>query len=293
MDYGEIINSSFRLAWRYKSLWLFGLFAFGVSFPSIDWQKDLQLPSMGSTAFEGYGTALIALIVLFAVLFGLIMLLLNAISTPALVDAVNRITRGGEYRFKTSLQTGIHYMWRTLALMILAFFAMVVLIGILAGIAVIMFKVAAPLGVLSLLFILPLLLFIIFVVTTILNFAFRSIVVRDCTIAEGLGEGMELLKRNFWPCIVMALIYIGLAIVVGIGALIVGVLVVAPFVALALMSKAGMIAALVVGLPTFWLVMLPISGFLGTAFETMYTIFYFRLYEPVTAKWAPQPNATA
>ncbi|MBU2652520.1 MAG: hypothetical protein KKA81_16465, partial [Bacteroidetes bacterium] len=124
MDYGEIINSAFRLSWRKKSLWIFGLFAFGMAYPSLDWEEHFDFSKFDSFGFDqlnldGNLAALFTLVGLLVALMVIIHVLLNAISTPALVDAVNRITRGGQYRFKTSLQTGIQYMWRTLALMIL------------------------------------------------------------------------------------------------------------------------------------------------------------------------------
>ncbi|HQL24855.1 MAG TPA: hypothetical protein PKY95_10605, partial [candidate division Zixibacteria bacterium] len=56
-----------------------------------------------------------------------------------------------------------------------------------------------------------------------------------------------------------------------------------PFVLLAMSSSAGLIAALAIGIPLFWLVSLPAGGFLGAVFETMYTLFYFRLLEPIPA----------
>ncbi len=298
MDYGEIINSSFRLSWRYKSLWIFGLFAFGTSFPSFNWSerfKDSDFFHFAPGTFEGFhldtlGPMIIALVVLIVLLMIAISILASAISTPALVDAVNRITRGGQYRFKTSLKTGVHYMWRTLALMVLAFFAVLLFMGVLFGFGAIAFVIHWGFGILALLVLIPLFLVGIFVVSTVVNLAYRSIVVRDVTITEALGEGIELLKRHTWPCVVMALIYLGLVIGVAIAATIVVLVIAIPFVAIAMMSHTGLITALLIGIPVFWLVMLPISGFLGTAFESMYTIFYFRLYEPATQPVTAQPG---
>ncbi len=300
LDYGEIINSAFRLSWKHKSLWIFGLFAFGMSFPSFNWGEKFDSSDFTLFGHQGvngfdiqhFGPMILAVVGLIIALMVLFSIIANAISTPALVDAVNRITRGGQYRFKVSLKTGVHYMWRTLALMILAFFAVVLFLCVLGGIGVVMFLIALPLGFMSLLVLIPLLFVGIFLVTTIFNLAFRSIVVRDATVTDSLGEGIELLKRHPWPCVVMALIYIGLAIVVGIASMIVGLIILIPFIALAVMSTAGLLTALVVGFPVFWLVMLPISGFLGTAFEAMYTIFYFRLYEPPQQQVAPQSAGT-
>jgi len=300
LDYGEIINSAFRLSWRNKSLWIFGLFAFGLSFPSFNWQERFDSSDftiLGHNGVNGYdiqalGSSIVALVVLIIFLMIVVSVIANAISTPALVDAVNRITRGGQYRFKISLRTGVHYMWRTLALMILAFFGMGLFIGVLVGIGVVMFLIAVPLGILSLLVLIPLLFVGIFLVTTIFNLAFRSIVVRDATVADSLGEGIELLRRHPWPCVVMALIYLGLAIVVGIVSIVVWLVILIPFMAIAVMSTAGLITALVVGFPVFWLVMLPMGGFVGTAFEAMYTIFYFRLFEPPNQQWVQGQSAT-
>ena len=98
MDYGKIISKSFEIAWRYKSLWIFGMFAsggFNVDFsghPSMQMQpNDFGVPQFPP---ELLGMFLIAIIVL-----AIVFTVAGQISQAAIIDSTNRIVRGGRYRF--------------------------------------------------------------------------------------------------------------------------------------------------------------------------------------------------
>jgi len=295
VDYGEILSTSFNVGWRHKSLWIFGLFASGFALPLNNFKDDFDF-STDRFDFENFEFADmvpwivlgVGLVVLLAIIVSLIC---HSISTPALVDAVNRITRGGQYRFRTSLSTGIKYMWRTLALLLLHFLTHAVFWLFVVLLTVAFFAIAVPLGVLGIVFGLPIAIVFTFVVLTTFSLAFRALVVRDATVTDALAEGFDLLRRNKMSCLVIAVINFVLGVVTFLAVMLVVVVLVIPFLAISALSDAGLAVSLLVGIPLFWLVTLPISGYLGAVFEAIYTIFYFRLYEPTPAtSTAPMPG---
>ena len=290
MDYGEIVSTSFRLSWKYKSLWLLGLFASGWTFFGFDMLTDLEdkrhfniedlafLDRLHLEETMVMGVAIVIGLILLS--FLIIHVMLNAICTPALIDAVNRLTRGGVYRLRESFSSGVKFMWRTLALLLLHFFVHVIFWIMLVAIVVMFFAINVLLGVFAVLMAIVLGIVFVFVVASVFQLSYRALVARDVGIAEALEEGFQLLHHNKLACLVIFLIYFGLFLLTSILATLVLVLLLLPFVFLANLSTGGLIAAVVIGVPVFWLLTLPISGFLGATFESMYTIFYFRLFEP-------------
>ncbi|MCK4633176.1 MAG: hypothetical protein KAT79_07870, partial [candidate division Zixibacteria bacterium] len=102
MEYGKIVSKSFNVAWNYKSLWIFGLFA-GAGSSGFNWNTG-ETEQLDFSSF-GFDTSVLAdiyhILAPLLIWFGLLLLALiclSFIAAPALIDAVNRITRGGTYR---------------------------------------------------------------------------------------------------------------------------------------------------------------------------------------------------
>jgi len=173
MDYGEIISSAFRVAWRNKSLWILGLFAVGWSNLSDIIDPDFN-ERIGSSGFQILGYTLdfkhfaetnIWILIAIAgllVIYMLLFIILHCICTPALIDGVNRLTRGGTYRLRESFSTGLDFFWRyigiNLLIMIIGIFTTIALIGP----VVLLFVISVPLGFLSLIIIFPAFFFFIY-----------------------------------------------------------------------------------------------------------------------------------
>jgi hypothetical protein len=290
MDWGYIINRSLSIAWNYKSLWVFGLFAgsspqFNISYKQDlsnimrDWYPGEQwLPEF---SWEMIGGTVLAILLLMA-----LFIIIHLITFPALVDGVNRVERGGVYRFSDSFSRGIDFVWRYLGISLIEFFigltvmaAMVILVWIFTG-------GELPYVLLGILFVSPFAIVIAFVMGTIFSLAERTLIVRDCSIADALSEGFVLLRRNLGDCIIMALIYIALAIGVGLGLSLIAAILYWPINALVRSLVYGeiqvLIAAFALGLP----ISLAVGGFGGTFFTNIYTMFYFELVDPAAHRGA-------
>jgi hypothetical protein len=297
MNYGYIVNRAFQIAWRHKSLWVFGLFAGGFGNFNLDaFTHFLNPDSSEIGAVPNIAPEILGALVLLGVLFSIIFIVAYCIAAPALVDGVNRVERGGVYRFGSSFSAGVDNFFRFFGLGVLFFLTMfgVVMIFVVLGIiAAIMAGVsmseasagsAVALVILAVLVALPLFILLYLAIMTPFTLAQRVIVVRNAGIADALSEGWLLFKRNFGKSFVIFLIHLGISIAVGIALLLlfaIVALVVMVFVPNPMEHIAEfIILGLLFGLP----ISLLLGGFFGTFHSALYTLFYFELVEPAASR---------
>ena len=290
MDYGKMIRDSFALAWKYKSLWIFGLFAgMGGGFNTSFGKHDLaSLESDGSTVpiFGQWGTDAPQMLhylqpfLIGLAIFGLVYLVMYCISQPALVDAVNRATRGGTYKFSESFSTGVDFFWRTLGLTILTAIVGIIAVGAVVGCVVVAWVISPVLGIITLLPAIPvaICLFIAFIMIT--NLSLRAMVVRNVSMGDAIEEGYTLLRNHLGKNVafffIMFLLAIGLGVIIGIVTLIVYAPIVLLAYSLGVPLWAAFLIAVILALP----ISIPLGGYMGTFFSSLFTMFYFGLVEP-------------
>lgn len=290
MDYGRLINRAFALAWKHKILWILGLFTaaggsalnFGDTFSDSDRSQFFQDLSRGfsdyDSGFEFPTEALVplagAMLVAFIVI-GLIFLIAKLIAIPALIDAVNNITRGGQFSFGNSVSRGIDLFWRFLGLFFIQLFAIFVTVMVCGVISLILILtiIGIPVAIL-------LIMFVIYFWYTLFSLAERAIVVRNCSIGDGLNEGWSLFKANIGSTMMIALINIGFGIAFSIITLIAWLIMGLPVGGITYAITSSPVAALILGILIGLPVSLVIGGFTGTFFESLYTMYYFELVEP-------------
>ncbi|RME27597.1 MAG: hypothetical protein D6800_04855 [Candidatus Zixiibacteriota bacterium] len=288
MQYGQLINRAFHLTWHYKSLWIFGFFAgMGMNTDFHLGPSDQQLKSMAEAlqrnefpltqdqllAMFGAGMAIM-----------LIFLITRLIASPALVDGVNKIARGGVYNFAEAFSRGVDFLWREFLLAIVA-------IGL--GLAIIIAVVAIVVGsvvVTPYLLILgipvALLIFFagLFVLYNTISLGERAMVVRDTGIGQAIEEGYILLRKNLGVTFVFFLVnmglLIGIAILVGMVFAMIGL----PLLGYFSDPDIATLSKVLVGLVIFGPLSVVFGGWSGTFFHALYTLFYFELLEPHAAQ---------
>lgn len=299
MDYGKIIRDSFALSWRHKTLWILGIFAgmgggFNTSFNKDDIEALNGSPfggalgGLGNNSTEVWQT--LAPYAIGLTIFGLLFVAMHCIAVPGLIDAVNRITRGGVYKLSESFSTGIDFFWRTLGMIILMIVTFVVVTGALAAIVLVSWLAAMPLGVITLLLALPVFFGTIIVAVSVYNLALRAMVARNVSIGDAISEGYGLFRLHLGKNIIFLLITIGLGLALTIAVGMVTILVFAPIGLLAysfgLAVWQAFLLAVILSLP----VTIPIGGYLGVFHSSMYTMFYFALVEPQGPQYAATPS---
>jgi len=212
--------------------------------------------------------------------------ILRLICSPALVDGVNKVTRGGTYKFWESYSRGLDFFWRYLGLNVL-------FVAVIIGVIIVSIGIVALIHWVMLLLVIPVLIIFFFVGSTVFSLAERSLVVRDNSIGDALEEGWVLLKNNVGRCIVIVLIIIGLALAVGIVLVLLGFMLYFPinFIVGGITENIALtfVLAFILGLP----VSIVLGGFGGTFFHSLYTLFYFGLVDPSTPYAVHSPVAPA
>ncbi len=276
MDISAIIKRSWDIALNHKSLWLFGLFVQGVGQFNSVWSR----PSHGNGenfALNG-GLWLLAGV---GLVIGIGFAIMHFISSAALIDAVNKLSRGGSYTLGSSFSVGVDFFWRFVGLTILLIAAMIAVVLVLALPAVVCFLLNTVLGILSLVILIPAFLVGAYVLTNIFMLAQRAMVARNSSIGDALDEGYYLFRHNLGKCVTIFIV--NLLLLIGawiVAAVIIGIIAL-PFVPMALHGGAGLVMALVLGIPLILVFMLVFDGLFGTFSNAMYTLFYFALLEPM------------
>ena len=301
IDFGSIIQRSFEIAWRYKTLWIFGLFS-GAGSRSFntdvsDFTGDIGL---GRSRLEDLGPlgeyltdwnlpdemipAFIGALVLWFLALSLLFFICYLIAQPAIIDAVNKVTRGGQYSFGTSFSRGVDFFWRFFGITLVEVFAGLAL----ATTIVILAIVLTPF---SLLLTVPAAIVVIFFIFHTFSLAEVAMVARNNQIGDAIAEGWGLLMRNKANCFIMTLILIGLgigfAIIITLAALIFFLPVNILVGILTGNIVAALLLAILIGLP----ISIVLGGYTGTFFNALYVQFYFRLVEPQPTQAVATPAA--
>lgn len=285
MEYGRIVKEAFKIAWEHKSLWIFGLFAggsAGFNFdPSTFGGNSSEAPWGMRTGLEGFPDInLFIPLIIFGLVLGLVFLIANLVCTPALVDAVNKIKRGGIYAFGSSFSAGVDFLGRFLVFFLIAFALAMVFFGILFVIGFIAFKLNTVLGVISLLFLIPILIAGASLGYVLASLTERAMVIRNVGISDAFDEAILLVRRFPGPNAIMLLIIIavsiGLSMATGILFLMFGL----PLTAIGMLSGMSFVPALILTAVVSLPISLVVGGFMGAAIFNMYTLFYIELVEP-------------
>lgn len=287
MEYGRIISESFRISWRYKSLWVFGLFAgsIGTGFSFDPSSRDIFTGRHGlREAIESAGSVIglefVFAWVIVAAVIGLVLMAIHLVCLPALIDGVNKIKRGGLFQLRSSFSAGLDFFWRFLGLAMISIMIAALGFGLSVVVGLALPDVDTAILTIAAFLFLPVTLFVGFVLTNIFALAQRAIVVRNVGIADGLHEGFELFRRNFLKCLVIFLIYIGASIGVAFGAILILGIVAIPIMLLALIAESAWIFAVIFGFILGLPLLLVMIAFATTLLQNFYTLFYFELVEP-------------
>jgi hypothetical protein len=293
MDFGWLVSRSFQIAWRYKFLWLFGMFASMSSF-NFDFGQFSDNSNLESMNFPAYNLNMEMLLpYIYALLiFGLVLTVISIIANIGLIDSVNRIERGGKYGFSIAFSAGLDYFWRYLAIYLIYGVGTGVVFFVSAIFLVLLFKANIALGLLSLLFFIPFFFFVLFAFTNLSSLSFRVLVVRNSSIMDSIYEGYLLLTKRFKDNIIIFLILIGLSIALGILTVIVWAIFSIPISIVIMSMGVQLFYAFIIGFLLGLPISLVLGGYIGVFQSSLYTLFYFELVEPRSKKTEPIESTT-
>lgn len=292
MNYGNLINRAFNLAWNHKVFWVLGFFSaawgyiggFEEKFPQFSVDDFGHFHSYAADdiidwIMHGPGLAIVIAVIGLVFLIGLIFFVLHFISVAGLIDGVVRVERGISSKLQELFRTGTRYFWKFLALFFLTglvggVFAVLLIVPLI--LAIIALKL---LGILFLIFIIPIGFVGIFFLSNLYSLTQREIVIYDAHLFDAIRESYYLLIKNLGPNIIIFLIETFLLIAIIICGFIMLVIFAIPTIIIGAWSPLFMIIALIVILPVFLALAVIIEGFLGTFFNSFFTYFYLELRE--------------
>jgi hypothetical protein len=232
MDYGDILRRAWQITWKNKGLWILGILAGcsgnnGNASQSVSYQTSSQEFPYLERTFDSLPPETLALIVgaviLVAVIAGLAFLVLGILGQAGLIAGVAHADESGSVRLAEAWRLGLPHFWRLLGMAAL----LVAVILVIAVAAAIFSVITLGVGALCLLPLLCLILPLAVVLAAYLPMVQNGIVLERLGVFEAFRRAWQLLKSNPGPLVLMAVIVLAIALVVGI-------VVAAPFLIVAL-----------------------------------------------------------
>lgn len=298
MNFGEILLRAWKIIWKHKILWIFGILAScgqsggsagsgasGSSSASQSLFTPMQLSvNLGDVEFLVL-LLIIAAAVVFLFLLMLAMVALNAVGRIGLVCGVVQAEAGKEKLSLGELLSEVKpFFWRVVGLNLLVGASVIVLV--IAGIAVSVIVAIVTLGI-GLLLIIPLALFavpLMWAVTVVLEQANVALIVEDIGILEALKRAWLVIKAHFIEYLLM-----GLVLILGVGLL--GMVIIAlpvllvavPLVVGAMIDEMfwSVSLAAIVCCAVYLPILIVLTGVLRSYITTAWTLTYLRLAGPI------------
>jgi hypothetical protein len=238
-NFGEVLTRAWKNIWKHKVLWIFGILAGcargsgggsgggggrgyqtnpGGNTPFSGGQFERVMGQVGQYVEQHMWVIIAAILVL--MLIGIITFALGMIGRVGMIKGTALAEKGAErISFGEVWSESLPYFWRIFGLNFLVGLAFAVLIIPLVLLGV----VTAGVGFICLIPILCLLVPVGWAVSIILEQAQVAIVLEDLSMLDGFKRGLQIVKANIMPTVVMSLI-------LGIGGGIVGVIISIPLI---------------------------------------------------------------
>lgn len=304
MNIGDVLNQAWKITWKYKVLWIYGILAgcgstqFNSGSSGINYQFDGRGPSpfpeferrMAEIPEEAL-VAIVFTIICLALVFFVISILLGTMGRIGLVQGTYEADEGAtQLTFGGLFEAVQQYFWRVLGLNVLWWIILAVLFLVLAGMGAII--AIGTLG-LALLCLIPLLCLLVplgWFLNIIIEQANIALVVENLGVLDALERGWNVVRENLGPMVLMGLILIVIGVIAGIIFSLPFILIVFPTLfAIGVSSgEAARSSMLIAGLcfVAYLPVLIVLAGILQTYIKSSWTLTFLRLTRP------PSPDET-
>lgn len=302
-DFGEVLTRAWKIIWKHKVLWIFGILAScargsggggngggggrnyqtspGQDSPFSGGQFEQYMNQAGRYLEDNLWIIIAAILVIF--LLGLIATALGMIGRAGMIKGTALAEKGVEsIAFGEVWSESLPYFWRIFLLNFLiglAFFVIIiplVLIGVLT----------AGVGFICVIPLICLLIPIGWVLSVIVEQAQAAIVLEDLSMVDGFKRGWQIVKSNPGPMVIMALI-------LGVGGAIIGLVISIPIVIAVLPVVIGM-NSLRESMTPIWIalacclaympVLIFLNGVLTAYIQAAWALTYMNLSQPAQPK---------
>ena len=280
----DIIRDSFTLAWRYKYLWLFGLFAGGLSgglqFPGGDSGSGLERIE----EIKAWVLAALAMIILIGFIIAVIVLILHTLCKTALIYNIYQIETGGPHSLSGGWDFAVKRFWPMLGLTVTEWFVLFAFVVVIILVEIGLFIASLALGFLSLLIALPVLFGGIALALVIWAYGERFIALENRGVVEAIGEGWSLVRSEWRATLTVLLVKIAIGIAAAIGLGGIALVLALPAVGIWMASKP---LAIIYGILVLGPFVILTESYLGTFDSFVWTKVFLRLRAPAYASAVP------
>jgi len=307
MDFGEVLTKAWKIIWKFKVLWIFGVLAScgqgsgggggggsgnsGVRFS----EGDLDLPpgvedffwnveNFFSNIQAWQGIAMVLGFLLFILLLTLFFAALNTVGRIGLIQGTVNADEGAEsMTFSELFESGKPFFWRIIGFNFLFGIAIFIIIMVLV-VPIVVFGAITVIGLACLVPFICLLAPLGWIVSVIVEQVNIAIVVEDLNIIDGIKHGWGLFRENIANMLVMGLI-------LGIGGVVVGFVMALPFIFIVIpvvisviggtsgseFLFGGGIFATLICFAAYLPVIIVLGGILQSYIKSAWTLTYLRL----------------
>lgn len=236
MDYGEVLSRAWRIIWKHKILWIFGIMAgctsgssngsninFGSGDSNFNNPIPGTIPADIQRFFDRIGPEVITLLIIggacIALVFIVLAIFLGITGRTGLIRGTLQADQEAEphLRFGELFRGSLPFFWRQflLGLLVFGLILVAILIGLLVAIPATVLTLG--LGLLCLIPFMCLLIPIFAAVQVVVEQSSIAIVVENLGVIDGLRRGWEVVKTNPLPMLLMWLILnLGIGLLAGI-----------------------------------------------------------------------------
>lgn len=292
MDFGEVLSKAWRIIWKFKILWIFGILAgctsgSGTSSNSVQYQMgNGDMPYRFEQFFNNVPDWQIALgvilIIGLALLLFVLAVVLGTVGRIGLIRGTMEADAGAtRLTFGELFNGSFPYFWRVFGLNLLFGLAIFLIVILLIGFFILTGIVTLGIALICLIPLICLLVPVGWFVSVVIEQANAALVVDDLGVFDAVRRGWQVVRDNLGETILMGLILIiGGGIVGFLFAVPFGIFAIPLFVSLASGTNTGLawgaglsILCVVLYLP----VLLVLSGILRAYIGSAWTLTYLRL----------------
>jgi hypothetical protein len=316
MDFGEVLGKAWRIVWKHKVLWIFGIFAGcssggggGGGGGSSSWQQSADSgqasgPEIGSQIEQAFQQAaqwisdnlwIFLVLGLLVLIIALIGMFLGTIGKIGLIRGAFRADSGEEkLQFGELFRGSLPYFWRVFLLSFLIGLAALLIFLPLTIFGV----VTAGIGFLCIVPLLCVLVPVLFAVGIVVQQADAAMVIEDLSMMDGVRRAWGIVKKNVGPVLLIWLITAVIGGVIGFVLALPFLVTVIPAVIALAASPNEFPTAIVTVAGLCFVLYIPVlivaQGILTSYVESVWALTFLRLTRPPEGKGAlesPPANA--
>jgi hypothetical protein len=307
MDFGEVLGNAWKIIWKHKILWIFGIFAGcarggggGGGGSGARVRPPGNLPGQNPfPQFEQFFTNfgewigshgwVVVLFVVVVLLLIALTIFLGIMGRIGLIRGTFKADGGAErLGFGELWKESLPFFWRIFLLSLLLFLAVLILVLPFIILGVVFGTLTAGVGLLCLIPLVCILIPLSFVAGIVIQQSEVAMVIEDLGISQGVQRGWNVVKQNVGPVLIIWLILFIIAVVVGIVIAIPVLIVVFPAVIAMISSGAhpnpnfSVTPLLIAGLclAAYFPFLLVFNGILTAYLQSAWTLTYLRLTRP-------------